>query len=127
MSGRAQVTVEGDAKEIKCMLRADPSTLAPIHRYFERKFPGWSIREDYEPERTLEVLTISGGPNNMIFTVKIQRDFLDYHRPEVIEQVLDQWQVGEFVRTSGLWPILITLNCLKSMRGDGEPPYAHSC
>jgi hypothetical protein len=85
------------------------------------------MREDYEPERALEVLTIRGGPSGQIFTVKIQRDFLDHHRLEVIEQVLEQWQVGEFVRTSGLWPILITLNGLKSMRGDGELPYAHAC
>jgi hypothetical protein len=51
-----------------------------------------------------------------VFTVKVARDFLDDYKPEEIELRLEQWEVGDSVRVSGMWSILITTKGLQSMK-----------
>lgn len=95
--------------------RADPSKLAAVHRYFARKFPAWTITDRRGLDRIF-IFTIEGGPTGQVFTVKVARNFLDDYKPEEIELKLEQWQVGDSVKVSGLWSILITSNGLQSMR-----------
>jgi len=96
--------------------RADPSKIAAVCRYFSRKFPGWTITDRRGYDTILEIFTIEGGPTGQVFTVKVARNFLDDYKPEEIELKLEQWQVGDSVRVSGLWSILITANGLQSMK-----------
>lgn len=95
--------------------RADPLKITAVRRYFARKFPGWSITDRRGLDTILE-FTIEGGPTGQVFTVKVTRNFLDDYKPEEIELKLEQWQVGDSVRVSGQWSILITSNGLQSMR-----------
>ena len=96
--------------------RADPSKIDAVGSYFQRKFPGWIIDEHHEPDSTLTVFTIEGGPTGQVFTVKVARAFLDDYTPEDIELKLEQWQVGDCAKVSGLWSILVTPSGLQSIR-----------
>jgi len=99
------------------MREAESSRLAAIHDYFLRKFPGWTIDHQQETaDSKLEVFTIIGGPTTQTFKVKFSLDFLEGCDTLQIEQILEQWQVGDFVRVSGFWPILVTRAGLHSLR-----------
>ena len=108
--------VESTREPIVSQARADPLKITAVRRYFARKFPGWTIMDRRGLDTILESFTIEGGPTGQVFTVKVARDFLDDYKPEEIELKLEQWQVGDSVRVSGLWSILITANGLQSMR-----------
>jgi hypothetical protein len=62
----------------------------------------------------LEVFKVEGGPTRQIFTVKVARGFLDDYAADEIEPQLEQWQVGDFLKVSGLWPILVTSSGIQS-------------
>ncbi len=94
---------------------ADLLRITEARRYFEQKFPGWSIRHEYDAQRGLEVFMIEGGLTSQRFTVKITQEFLRYGTEEIAFR-LNDWQVGDFVKVSGPWPILITRNGLQNMR-----------
>jgi len=99
------------------MREAESSRIAAIHGYFLRKFPGWRIDHHQETTDTkLEVFTIIGGPTTQTFKVKFTLEFLEGCDPPQIEQILEQWQVGDFVKLSGFWPILVTRAGLHSLR-----------
>ena len=108
--------VESTPEPIMSQVRANPLKLAAVRRYFARKFPGWTIMDRRGCEASLEIFTIEGGPTGQVFTVKVARTFLDDYKPEEIELKLEQWQVGDSVRVSGLWSILITSSGLQSTR-----------
>lgn len=97
-------------------VRADPSKITAVCRYFSRTFPGWTITDRRGFDATMEIFTIEGGPTGQVFTVKVARDFLDDYRSEEIELRLEQWEVVDSVRVSGLWSILITTKGLQSMK-----------
>jgi len=99
------------------MREAESSRITAIHEYFLRKFPGWTIDHHQETADTkLEVFTIMGGPTTQTFKVKFALDFLEWCDPLQIEQILEQWQVGDFLKLSGFWPILVTRAGLHSLR-----------
>ena len=108
--------VESTREPIVGQVRANPLKLAAVRRYFARKFPGWAIMDRCGCDTSLEIFTIEGGPTGQVFTVKVARTFLDDYKPEEIELRLEQWQVGDSVRVSGLWSILITSSGLQSTR-----------
>ena len=107
--------VESTREPMMSQARADPSKLAAVRRYFARKFPAWTITDRRGLDRIF-IFTIEGGPTRQVFTVKVARNFFDDYKPEEIELKLEQWQVGDSVKVSGLWSILITSNGLQSMR-----------
>ena len=107
---------ESTREPIVSQARADPLKITAVRRYLARKFPGWTIVDRRGGDTILEIFTIEGGPTGQVFTVKVARDFLDDYKPEEIELKLEQWQVGDSVRVSGLWSILITANGFQSMR-----------
>lgn len=99
------------------MREAQSSRITAIHEYFLRKFPGWTIDHHQETTDTkVEVFTIVGGPTAQSFKVKFAPDFLDGRDPQQIDQILEQWQVGDFLKLSELWPILVTRAGLHSLR-----------
>ncbi|HEU4685323.1 MAG TPA: hypothetical protein VFS39_12540 [Nitrospira sp.] len=98
------------------MAQADREKITAIRAYFEDKFPGWSIAHHYDVERNLEVFAIEGGVVPQCFTVKITPGFLDSYKAEELPFRLHDWQVGDFVKVSGLWPILVSESGLRSLR-----------
>ena len=108
--------VESTREPIVSQVRANPLKLAAVRRYFARKFPGWTIMDRRGCDTSLETFTIEGGPTGQVFTVKVARTLLDDYKPEEIELRLEQWQVEDSVRVSGLWSILITPSGLQSTR-----------
>jgi len=108
--------VESTREPMVSQARADPLKITAVRRYFARKFPGWTIMDHRGLDTILEIFTIEGGPTGQVFTVKVARNFLDVYKPEDIELKLEQWRVGDSVRVSGLWSMLITANGLQSMR-----------
>jgi hypothetical protein len=108
--------VESIPEPIMSQVRVHPLKLAAVRRYFARKFAGWTIMDRRGLDMMLVIFTIEGGPTGQVFTVKVARTFLDDHKPEEIELRLEQWQVGDSVRVSGLWSILITPSGLQSTR-----------
>ena len=107
--------VESTRGPMMSQARADPLKITAVRRYFACKFPGWTITGRRGLDRIL-IFTIEGGPTGQVFTVKVARNFLDDYEPAEIKLKLEQWQVGDSVRVSGLWSILITSNGLQSMR-----------
>ena len=48
--------------------------------------------------------------------IKFARNFLDDYKPHEIEQKLEHWQVGDFLKIAGPWPLLVTRNGVERMR-----------
>jgi hypothetical protein len=114
----SRATANGDQQTVRVeyMLRADPSKIASVRSYLERKFPGWTIQDHHETETVFEVFAIEGGPAGQVFEVKVARNFLDDSTPQEIELKLDLWQVGDFLKVTALWPVLVTHNGIEQMR-----------
>jgi hypothetical protein len=98
------------------MQRAHSTKIAAVRRYLAHKFPDWTLQEHQEAATELEVFTLTAGPTSQTFKVKVMRGFLDEHEPVHIEQALEMRQLGEFLKVSGFWPILVTAQGLQSLR-----------
>ena len=97
-------------------MQADPLKIAAVQRYLESKFSGCEIGHRQDSDKGLEVFTIEAEPDGRMFTVKVAHAFLDDYKPQGIALKLDQWQIGDFVKVSGLWPILVTPEGIQSIR-----------
>jgi len=98
-------------------LRADPSKIAAVRDYLQRKFPKWAIEDRHETDTIAEVFTIWNPTTHHAYIVTVSRECLDDNSPQTLAQKLERWNVGEAMSTSECSLFQVTSSGVSAQEG----------
>jgi hypothetical protein len=82
--------------------------LAAVRGYFQEQFPGASIRDSYDADRTAQVFRVEsdgdGGLRNGVFLI----DFLEEYAPEKMGKALISLRVAEHLQSAKGREVMLT-------------------
>jgi hypothetical protein len=82
--------------------------VAAVREYFSEQFPGFSIRDSYDPGRLAQVFRIDRDEPATVYTAVISTEFLTDHLPSKSGHVLASWRVADHLRAAEGKEILVT-------------------
>jgi hypothetical protein len=82
--------------------------VAAVREYLYEQFPGFSIRDSYDPGRLAQVFRIDLDEPATIYTAVISTEFLTDHLPSKSGNVLASWRVADHLRAAEGKEILVT-------------------
>ena len=82
--------------------------VAAVREYFAEQFPGFSIRDSYDPGRLAQVFRIDRDEPATVYTAVISTEFLTDRLPSKSGHVLASWRVADLLRAAEGKEILVT-------------------
>jgi hypothetical protein len=82
--------------------------LAAVRGYFQEYFPGSSIRDSYDADRTAQVFRVESGGDGGLRNAVLSIDFLEEYAPEKMGKALISLRVAEHLQSAKGREVVLT-------------------